>query len=666
MASIEKYQEFLSDIMSSSDISVENKKILYNVLNTSEMQAKIPNESLKDLSESIKASATSTKISPAAILAEVTTIQQKAQKFEQSREENREGTNNSQDQDFSAAAFSSFVSSQITEELLNNIRERYPETSEEAIITIAEEQIANDIIDRKAPKEEAEAIQKSDIEVAIGKEAAKKSEEVAGVVFSGKGKIDISAVFQSITKEYGEIAAEISKNFDLTTEEGLAAAAQECLYGDKYSSEEKKILLGYLFDVGSLYYKQIMHTKGPEFSNGSFRTYTEDTSIYDFNNIDYEEFARLKVESARAMKQTLLARAGRNEPVNYEDNPFYLDTLGYFRFDSYPENDLDNVLEEQGIQIDNFAKNHTANDEQALRDAYRHRIEHARELRQKLKEMNKANLEFDSIDPEEPKTVSFISQEEFSWFAEAEGEELPAEKVPQKDSYRAPNVEPADLSISPEEFMGKFDLESSTPQTPQESGEVTFDITDFDFNDDFAIVDKAPSEEIEETIPEATAVEHDPDAGLDALARGEKEVEREPEEVVAPPQPEQDVSYNWRDVLRGFINRITGKTKAISAPQKQQGQDESMPEPPKGNEVKKNDDSFFSRIAKALGMKKEEPQPIAPETEAKPEATIETSDVFSHVAVDVEKAVQQAEAQAKANKEDPNLKKKLDDPTQEQ
>ena len=105
MASIEKYQEFLSDIMSSSDISVENKKILYNVLNTSEMQAQIPNESLKDLSESIKASATSTKISPAAILAEVTTIQQKAQKFEQSREENREGTNNSQDQDFSAAAF---------------------------------------------------------------------------------------------------------------------------------------------------------------------------------------------------------------------------------------------------------------------------------------------------------------------------------------------------------------------------------------------------------------------------------------------------------------------------------------------------------------------------------------------------------------------------------
>ena len=36
------------------------------------------------------------------------------------------------------------------------------------------------------------------------------------------------------------------------------------------------------------------------------------------------------------------------------------------------------------------------------------------------------------------------------------------------------------------------------------------------------------------------------------------------------------------------------------------------------------------------------------------------------VAVDVEKAVQQAEAQAKAIKEDPNLKKKLDDPTQEQ
>ena len=65
-------------------------------------------------------------------------------------------------------------------------------------------------------------------------------------------------------------------------------------------------------------------------------------------------------------------------------------------------------------------------------------------------------------------------------------------------------------------------------------------------------------------------------------------------------------------------------------------------------------------------MKKEEPQPIAPETEAKPEATIETSDVFSHVAVDVGKAVQETEAQAKANKEDPNLKKKPDDPTQEQ
>ena len=127
MASIEKYQEFLSDIMSSSDISAENKKILFNVLNTSEMQANIPNESLKDLSESIKASATTAKISPAAILAEVTTIQQKAQKYEQSREANREGsnTNASTIDTSSKSALDAFIASYVSAQMVSAVQEKY-------------------------------------------------------------------------------------------------------------------------------------------------------------------------------------------------------------------------------------------------------------------------------------------------------------------------------------------------------------------------------------------------------------------------------------------------------------------------------------------------------------------------------------------------------------
>ncbi len=632
MASIEKYQEFLSDIMSSSDISAENKKILFNVLNTSEMQANIPNESLKDLSESIKASATTAKISPAAILAEVTTIQQKAQKFEQSREENREGPNTNETTSKSAF-MESLLAAYVTTEMVSQMQEKYPSlTQEEAAVFAASEAISDKFHKIATPKEVA-AYNRATAKQAFTDKELDFMKEKTAALFQSDEKLSMEDFISRVISS-SKTAADFFKGFDLSSAEGAREAAKFFAEGCRSGAinVEDKIAYYTFLSQMDMYREAI--------GENQFFISQDQAQAY-MNRYTYETGKDLYAYATEGMR-----------------NPESVSNPRMAWAASLSMEELKELAQSSKIDFRQIIENPSTPDVAQLAKDRSDIID------EEIRIVEEAAKVFE--DTRVNKTIGTPPLGEYvvENFMKTYGEEIPAKSAPQKDSYRAPNVEPADLSISPEEFMSEFDLESSAPQTPQESGEVTFDITDFDFTN-VAMVGETPSEEIEETIPEATAVEHDPDAGLDALARGEKEVEREPEEV-AQPQPEQEVSYNWRDVLRGFINRITGKTKAISAPQKQQGQDESMPEPPKGNEVKKNDDSFLSRIAKALGMKKEEPQPIAPETEAKPEATIETSDVFGHVAVDVEKAVQQAEAQAKANKEDPNLKKKLDDPTQEQ
>ena len=642
MASIEKYQEFLSDIMSSSDISVENKKILYNVLNTSEMQAKIPNESLKDLSESIKASATSTKISPAAILAEVTTIQQKAQKFEQSREENREGTNNSQDQDFSAAAFSSFVSSQITEELLNNIRESYPEASEEVIYTIAAEQIADATIDKEASKEVREAMQEADSNIAFGKKGVEMSKQASARVFTTDQPIKKSDALKSFAEYYGDFANEISQKYDLTTEDGRKQAAQAYLSNGSYPYEMQEAIYAFLTDVEALYYQEPKQNLTATIDPNEFERNRSDASN-EKPDIDYDTFQLQKKAFARKVKEEIIAESGREEGMN-PPSEAHIHTYGNFRYRNHYQNDLDETLKEEENLATSLGEK--SPESSRVRASLLTKAKNAKNLsdilqRTDTKQRNSSLTESNEELLEVVSESDVISQDDASVFFDLESEELPAEKETTPSKTAAQEASVSVINASDLNFIN--DYEEETVSVPQE------------------VVEAAAGVSISEG-----AIEHDADAGLDALARGEKEVVQKVEEVAEQNEPKQDAPYNWRDVLRGFINRITGKTKAIDAPQKQQGQDESMPEPSKGNEVKKNDDSFFSRIAKALGMKKEEPQPIAPETEAKPEATIETSDVFSYVPVDVGKAVQETEAQAKANKEDPNLKKKLDDPTQEQ
>ena len=631
MASIEKYQEFLSDIMSSSDISAENKKILFNVLNTSEMQANIPNESLKDLSESIKASATTTKISPAAILAEVTTIQQKAQKLEQSKEANREGPNTNETTSKSAF-MESLLAAYVTTEMVSQMQEKYPSlTQEEAAVFAASEAISDKFHKIATPKEVA-AYNRATAKQAFTDKELDFMKEKTAALFQSDEKLSMEDFISRVISS-SKSAAEFFKEFDLSTIEGSEKASRFFAEGCRSGAIKAEDKIAYYTFLSQMdMYREAIG------ENQFF--ISQDQAQYYMNRYTYETGKDLYAYVIEGLRHP--------ESINSSQMAWA---------NSLSKEELERLAQASKVDLREIMENPSTPDVAKLA---KDKIVLVDEGARLASEAVRA-FELSFYEKEKPLLDEFDVEN----YMKNYGEEIPAKSTPQRDSYRAPNVEPADLSISPEEFMSEFDIESSTPQTPQESGEVTFDITDFDFTN-VAMVGETPSEEIAESTPEATAVEHDPDAGLDALARGEKEVEREPEEVVAPPQPEQDVSYNWRDVLRGFINRITGKTKAISAPQKQQGQDESMPDPPKGNEVKKNDDSFLSRIAKALGMKKEEPQPIAPETEAKPEATIETSDVFGHVAVDVEKAVQQAEAQAKANKEDPNLKKKLEDPTQEQ
>ena len=633
MASIEKYQEFLSDIMSSSDISAENKKILFNVLNTSEMQANIPNESLKDLSESIKASATTTKISPAAILAEVTTIQQKAQKFEQSREANREGPNTNETtskSDFMESLLAAYV----TTEMVSQMQEKYPSlTQEEAAVFAASEAISDKFHKVATPKEVA-AYDRATAKQAFTDKELDFMKDKTAALFQSDEKLSMEDFISRVISS-SKSAAEFFKEFDLSTIEGSEKASRFFAEGCKSGAINAEDKIAYYTFLSQMdMYREAIGSNHAFISQEQAQAYLNRYNYETGKNIYAYAIEGLRHPESINNSQRAWANSLSKEELN--------------KLAQASKGDLKEIMENPSTP--DVAK--LAKDQSDIID-------------EEIRIVREAIREFDNRKAYDIAETPVVGEFDVENYMETYGEEIPAKPSPQKDSYRAPNDEPADLSISPEEFMDEFEIESSTLHTPQESSEVTFDIDDFDFSN-VAMVDESPSEEFVESAPEAAAVEHDPDAGLDALARGEKEVERKPEEVVTPPQPEQDVSYNWRDVLRGFINRITGKTKAISAPQKQQGQDESMPEPPKGNEVKKNDDSFFSRIAKALGMKKEEPQPITPETESKPEATIETSDVFSHVAVDVEKAVQQSEAQAKANKEDPNLKKKLNDPTQEQ
>ena len=645
MASIEKYQEFLSDIMSSSDISVENKKILYNVLNTSEMQAKIPNESLKDLSESIKASATTAKISPAAILAEVTTIQQKAQKIEQSREENREGTNNSQDQAFSAAAFSSFLASQVTNQNINEAQEKFGISSESAKELCTELAAKNFALSHSSVEKQA-FLNEQMLLALLEEDGLAYHKNLRSLMSKGGDTIDIDYSKTILRDELRKLGGELSK-IDITTEEGKKQL-QSLIDSENFALDYdnptvRKQILMISSELGLI------------------------TSFGDRKVISAEEFdAAVATEVDKETNYSAGYRKKLKEEIQKGTIPSYDGTTSVFgRIVKDTVENRTNTFNSNQYKFGNVIKQ-----------------EASRQTDPDLKQA------FDTWADDILKDAFTISNE--LGRAEIDGKLLTAETVSEEmyidasraaDSieYTAPAIQPIDDSyIESLVTQSGVDIPGDHSQNKQTfSNTIIPEIPDFS---NFSInptnieniksvaefVEGSPSEEIEESTPEATAVEHDPDAGLDAKARGEKEVERKPEEVVDQNESKQKNQFNLRDTLKGLINIITRKNKLLSGAQKQQAPDEVQQEPPKGNEVKKNDDSFFSRIAKALGMKKEEPQQIVPETEAKPEATIETSDVFSYVPVDVGKAVQETEAQAKANKEDPNLKKKPDDPTQEQ
>lgn len=632
MASIEKYQEFLSDIMSSSDISAENKKILFNVLNTSEMQAIIPNESLKDLSESIKASATTTKISPAAILAEVTTIQQKAQKFEQSREANREGPNTNETtskSDFMESLLAAYV----TTEMVSQMQEKYPSlTQEEAAVFAASEAISDKFHKVATPKEIA-AYDRATAKQAFTDKELDFMKDKTAALFQSDEKLSMEDFISRVISS-SKSAAEFFKEFDLSTIEGSEKASRFFAEGCKSGAINAEDKIAYYTFLSQMdMYREAIGSNHAFISQEQAQAYLNRYNYETGKNIYAYAIEGLRHPESINNSQRAWANSLSKEELN--------------KLAQASKGDLKEIMENPSTP--DVAK--LAKDQSDIID-------------EEIRIVEEAAKAFEDTRVNQTIGTPPLGENDVENFMKTYGEEIPAKPSPQKDSYRAPNAESADLSISPEEFMGELEIESSTPHTSQESSEVTFDIDDFDFTN-VAMVNESPSEEIEKSTPEATAVEHDPDAGLDAKARGEKEVERKPEEVVDQNESKQKNQFNLRDTLKGLINIITRKNKLLSGAQKQQAPDEVQQEPPKGNEVKKNDDSFFSRIAKALGMKKEEPQQIAPETEAKPEATIETSDVFIHVPVDVEKAVQETEAQAKANKEDPNLTKKPEDPTKD-
>ncbi len=629
MASIEKYQEFLEDIasLSESEFSLENKSILLNVLDTPQMQANIPNEALGDLARVLKTAATASKLTPSAILTEVNNIKEKNLEEDQYRQENRGETT------IETETTNQFAEAALSAALVTTLINEY-NVSEETAQRMAETSEALDYISTHASEETQLRVIAGKLTFLYGDNAEKTN---------AKWESDLGG--ESLKKDdllkyfLGHISREVDPNGEL----GL----------EKMSTEELKDFLEKRCDGLS----QETKDQIAQFFGGyivASEIANEKISYDDFKLTYYSAIDTLYKDIYFAGEQAFeqACEQGVDDPNSIK----------------IKSNNMAALFSVSGISFDNSSKKAKRTFEQIAQDetdpGVRSRLETAAKNigagARIYFNLNKSEYSQEQMAPNEAQVVSnneeVVLDSDMFEFALENSEDIPAGK---------------DSSLSPSTKESK----PATTHVPQETEETTYDIKDYDFSD-VGFEGESPSEEITESVTEADDIEHDPnkeepkpgvehypDAGLDALARGEKEVEREPEEVVIDDKQNQPVTYNWRDVLIRFIKRITGRTKAIEAPQKEISQDDQPQEPPKGEEVKKNDDNFLTRIAKALGMKKEEP---VPEVEkAKADAKIKTSASFQHVAVDVKKAVEETE---QANKKQNNGKEtpKKDEETHEQ
>ncbi len=644
MASIERYELFLNDIRSipSTELSLENKQILLSILDTPEMQARIPDEVLGDLSKNLSSIATSSKLTPSAILNQVTSIQENKIKDNLYRQENRGDTNGATSRN---SSMESFLAAYVTATMVSQIQTKYPSlTQEEAAVFAASEAISTKFHELATPEEIA-TYDRATAKLAFTEEQLENLDKKTESIFESDETLSMDE-FLSRAISSNRSAAEFFKEFDLSSPEDAIRASklfvEKCNSG-VVNSEEKIEYYAFLSHMEM--YREIIKANKSSISKKQAQKYMQKYT-YETG----EDIYASVIEGKRNPESVVNARMAWSASLSIDE--------------------LKDLAQGSKLDYKEIAESASTPDvAQLAKDKSKIVDEQIRVVREAAERFNISNV-YDIVE------APIVEEFDLENYIENFGEEIPATPNPKKISDFAPNVESGDLSISSEEILNESDIKSTT-HVPQETEEASFDIDDLNLTD-VVYENEIPSEEITESVTEADdiehnpnkeetkpGVEHDPDAGIDALTRGEKEIIKEPEEVVIDDKQNQPVTYNWRDVLRRFINRITGKTKAIAAPQQQKVEEEQPQEPPKGEEVKINDDSFLTRIAKALGMKKEEPMPDVQET--KTGAEIATSASFQHVAVDIEKAVQETK-QAKIQQKQNNGKQtpEKDEETQEQ
>ena len=581
MASIEKYQEFLSDIKASSEISEENKKILLDVLETNEMQANIPNESLHDLAESLKASGANNKLTPSSIISEVTVIQNRALKDQLSRMSNRSTV------DMKDAALASAAAFTLADIVAN--AKKYG-ISEDAARNILEMESSIDTV----------SIYGSD-------DTHKKQYEA------------------NITLLYGEKAVEYESTIDQT----INPSNSKTINKDESINRLANLIAGFGGPLANpnLLYGDI--SKLAQMINQYKSSYTPEQlaqirqiadTITMINSIDGEEFTEEELNNTR---KKVYDEAAKEKLEKIAVRTAGGDTSKVGKSMLSDSIDIDNK-EETKNNLNGFASKYekisnTEKDPRAAKSAKKVAEEVAR-LAKKIKILQQKQVVTQEVVPDEV----------IDDFKELRGEELPAGKtntVSKEDTLK--NV--------PKQIK---EINGAAEKDFKETGENLPD-EDFDLSS-FAFLDESAVEVVEEQIGEDDSIKHEADSGKEARALGETETKEKDVEEITQNQKQTQPTYNWRDVLKRFINRITGKTKALAAPQHEKAHEEETQEQPKPDEVKKNDDSFFGRLAKALGIKKEEPPRVDIPLSTEERNVIESS-IFKHVKTNPAEAVKKAE-----------------------